>query len=803
MGVFVILLIIGIVAYLIYQSLPTTKFEKAQTFFNTRNYFAAIGLLNEIFDKHHRAPSKLAECKLILAKNLKTNSDKLKALREVVKLRSRIKNYTSISMFVHIETKALFEIAAIQFEEAGGDVEAISLNLEFIDNSNQKGLEKEFSSLKTKHFMKLAESYFNRAIDMEKGMKLKLALKDFKKAIEYSERCNNANINTNSATRILICRLKLNESIEINDFTEIQKSNKDYQKDLFYRYSVHLIRNGQFHKANDIVSNYFSVDSPVVEKLHEILKSERINKAIFRISQVNKNIELIYSKSLDLNELKLFYDSIDTIELDLRDIDLDLSQKVLALKPTLFNRLLSLFISLELYGDAITIIQNFTNFWESPELLKNLGICCYNFTLQGFLTKENYKNVISGWLTSLHSDNVILKSLEDTSWDDNYTFTLAESIGSNYSQHGDVPDNVNYDEVSEYNISIGSTQKELLLQFENIIQNAMGDSKLAQSINDFYFKEKESLESIINILTSDILFPTPHFAITNNLNNDIIRELDSDYEQYANEESLEAGLPYIKNSTSSKVYQYFYANDLILRVKSAIEKENLVALKKLNTLSNKKWLGKFDTISEIVEDSLFNAIAQKIDEDDENEELIAIMEQCISISDTQEKLKYQYSNYVASYCISQVNEEIMDNFEALTLMRSAFLHTPNNPKICKNFITLIRFNLMDIINNRTGKANEIYKILDWVKDNVSGAFTQNSNELTNARKEIIDQLKSSGADISLFEEDEVSPFGTIFKKPKVSSHESLNAHGLKIKRVLSYFRSLGSSDNIGYGGLPF
>ena len=49
------------------------------------------------------------------------------------------------------------------------------------------------------------------------------------------------------------------------------------------------------------------------------------------------------------------------------------------------------------------------------------------------------------------------------------------------------------------------------------------------------------------------------------------------------------------------------------------------------------------------------------DKIDENEKLIPVMEECIEFSSQNEKLKHQYSNYVANYCISKVNDEKIDN----------------------------------------------------------------------------------------------------------------------------------------------
>ena len=563
----------------------------------------------------------------------------------------------------------------------------------------------------------------------------------------------------------------------------IDKADSSVKNDFYYRYAIQLLREEEYLKAENIISTHLNFKSADIEKLRDVIKAEKVNIALNQITQINRKIEQLYDNSLSTEELSTFYNSLDSIVSSLKFVDLELSEKVLAIKPTLFNRLLTNYISIEQYGNSINLIQKYPKFWESPELLKNLGICCYGYTSKGLLTEKNYKIVISSWLTSVYSDNVILKSLEDTTWDDSYTFSLAESIGSNYSQHEEVPENVNYDEISESNISIGNTQRELLQQFETIIHKEIKDHQLSILVNDFYDEEKEALEKVVNILATDILFPTPHFAISNGLNNEIIKELDSDYEEYSNEEALEAGVPYIKNSTSSVVYQYFFANDIIDRIKSAIEAENSATIKKLNTNENKGWLEKFDNISTTVEDSLFNTIANKISEDDENEDLIAVMEECIAFSTNNEKLKHQYSNYVASYCISQVNEDAIDNYKALTLMKGAYLRSPNNPRICKNFITLIRYNLMDMLNDRTNKTTDIYRILDWVKTNMSQTYKQNSNELSNARKEILGQLKSNGVDISLFEDNGLA---------SILSGHSLNSQGLQMKKVLTYLRDLGS-----------
>jgi 3-oxoacyl-[acyl-carrier-protein] synthase III len=90
---------------------------------------------------------------------------------------------------------------------------------------------------------------------------------------------------------------------------------------------------------------------------------------------------------------------------------------------------------------------------------------------------------------------------------------------------------------------------------------------------------------------------------------------------------------------------------------------------------------------------------------------------------------------------------------------------------------------MDMLNDRTRKTTEIYTILDWVKNNMSQTYKQNSNELSKARREILQQMKQAGVDISLFEDNSFS---------SILSGTSLNSQGLKMKKVLTYLKELGN-----------
>jgi CRISPR/Cas system CSM-associated protein Csm2 small subunit len=164
------------------------------------------------------------------------------------------------------------------------------------------------------------------------------------------------------------------------------------------------------------------------------------------------------------------------------------------------------------------------------------------------------------------------------------------------------------------------------------------------------------------------------------------------------------------------------------------------------------------------------------------------MNVCLLFSEHNEKLRFQFSNYVASYCIAKVNKDEINNYKALRLMRDAYNYSSDDTKICKNIITLIRFNLMEILNERTKSASDIYRILDEILPKRSDVFIREAKQLAQERKDILAHLKSSGNDVSLFE-DNIFPNYLL----AYSSQRRLTDEGEKLKKVLSYFKTLSEA----------
>jgi tetratricopeptide (TPR) repeat protein len=646
-----------------------------------------------------------------------------------------------------------------------------------------------FKKSETKLFGEIADLCFKNSIEREKKGDIAEALESYSKAITYAQKATNIDILANSYIRTAICNLKINNEFEKPDASTLEKSKIEYKHEYYYRLAILNIENDNFLDAEKIISTHLDSQSTAIESLRQILRTKQKNNAIVIIAGINRTIKKMYNTPTSINKAKSLYDNIDEFIKQIKPIDDRLAYKVLNIKPTLRSRLLLNYILNGKYVSAINLIQKFPEFWKNPELLKNFGICCHSIISEGLLNKNNYRLVISGWLIAIYSDEVILNSLEETSWDDNYTFTLTEAIGSNNLEHDSIPENVNFDDVSTNNISIGATQKELLQQFETCIHKKIEDASFSELVDDFYDEQKESLETIINFIDDDIFIATPFFAKKHSFNYLIIEALDNVYHNKANEEALRAGGSYLRNNYSSRVYEYSHAQDILVKLKAAIKNADISKIKTLNSDGNRILLSSYESLKSPLEDAIFNTLSKQIGANGEDRKLIPIMQECIQLSDNNENLKYQYSNYVTDYCIEKRSYHAINNYEALSLMSKAYVYGKNSPKLCKNIVASIKFNLMDILNDDTNQQDDIFAILDWITKNMSQTFKQNSGELYKARREILQKLEKSGEDLSLLKED---PSRDLVE-PLVE--HLFNAQGPETKRVLTYFRRLGHKSN--------
>jgi len=770
MEALIILVVLGILVYLIYNNLPSSKFNTASQLLNKQKFTEAQAVYKTILSKHELAVTRYAECFYLQAiKRIENNQieSALNLLNEAVKTKTFINSKSDIESYSLVEAKSYYEIAKIQFNQIKrvNSIEtiiALKNNVEFIKAINKSKIESVFWNLEILHYPIIAEIYFILGVEEEKRNEIIKAKSNYSNAISTIKEFEKNGTYHNSLIRNKICKLKIGETLNETIINEFKTKESPYKKEFYYRYSIHLIKEKLFEKAENILINELRETNPHFDNLRRILQREKVKKAIESINQINTLIDALHN-GLNDDETLNFYNSLTSKANEIKTIVPDVTSQIEELRPSILNRLLTCYYDNDEYGKAINIMLKFPNFYDSPVLMKNLGNSCMNFVEKGQLSEKNYKTIISVFLTSAFSDKVMLNSIEDTVWDDDYSFTLCEAIGSAYQYHSELPNNVNYDEVSEVNISIGEAQRELLRQFESLLNDKIYDIKLLNEIHSFYDTEKDALEKIVSIIPNEIVFASPYFAKTHKISNAIIDELEHVYSDNKNEESLEYGIVYLDNIRDTWIYEYKEAKKTLADLVQSIEHEDLLTFFNGLTIKRKNSLLQFNTIKNSLEGEMIKAFHIKIEENETNENLISMFQQAIKFLHSNEKLIYQYANFISNLCVVKVNSGKMKKLRALQLMSDAYICLPDSIRICKNIIALIKMNIIDAVTERSYNATEIFAILEEIYENRSVTFIQNARELSEARMEILNELPSS-VQIAIRTGTNLSSEGIILRK---------------------------------------
>jgi hypothetical protein len=197
-----------------------------------------------------------------------------------------------------------------------------------------------------------------------------------------------------------------------------------------------------------------------------------------------------------------------------------------------------------------------------------------------------------------------------------------------------------------------------------------------------------------------------------------------------------------------------------------------------NTQDNKRLLNRFSKLFCSIEGKIQQQIENRISLNEHNETLIVIMEEAINFSKNNDKLKFQYCNFVTNYCIDKVNSEEIENYNALKLLANAYFISPKHQKLCTNLITLIHFNLRDIRNEEAHNMQHIYLLLDKICENRSSVFNELSHELLERRENLLSQCEQIGISRVIL---------------TGQSNGNLNSSGLVLKKVLRYYKKLGEN----------
>lgn len=531
---------------------------------------------------------------------------------------------------------------------------------------------------------KLAEIYYEKGKSFEKISKINDAITTYTKIINELKSWTNDVLQKNNVLgRIYICRLKEEGDInakEIADFLTNEISN-DIKRDLAYRFSVFLIKHQYYQHAWFIAQKYLPTTKET-EKIKKIYEDSQISEAKKLLDVYNDKVQKLNDGILNLKDTLNFYQNLSETETKITTILTDIKGKIIANKDVIFAYILRKYFENEKYAPYLNIIQKQKNqFYKDANLLRNMAIASSGIIQTKQLNKNNYKEAISIWLTAVFCDRLFIKSLDYTSWDDNYSFTLYNSLGK-MEEYADLPDNVNFDEPSSTNISIGDVQRSLLSSFEQDL-NENCDSKILPQILEFYNEEKDAISQLYQAVSTnkDFFGCTPFFAenhpeIQTALNRCIDENLDH---REFDEPLLNVGIQY---KVEGKKYKN-YSDSKILSAKGieVVKAQNTAQIKLIFTVTNIKKIALYDELYEKLASDIQNCFNEQIHDDNFSYKNIISNYLIICKVFSDQNLKFGLSNFAYNECLKRLNNKSITPQEAIELLTEVQKVIQDNVKL--------------------------------------------------------------------------------------------------------------------------
>lgn len=530
---------------------------------------------------------------------------------------------------------------------------------------------------------------------------------DFDSAILAYKEINaleNKRTPTLSALRFILCKLKSEGTEDIlkhkdkiysllDNAAKAYKAEKD---DIAYRFALILLKAGEDKEALDVVTTYL----PEEDYLKKACEQGAMIKAQAKLEDFNLKLEAVKNKTLSADDALCFINHMLEYAEIIKPI-LDLPRT----KLSKYRNQLKNYAIFKLFDESKfdvafeKMIKEHSDYLEDLTALRNLAVVCLNTAESNLLTSQNYKEVISVWLTAIYQENLFVKSLDYTSWDNQFKFTLQSAYGHfDEFEYDDLPDNVSFEDPDEnVVISIREVQRSLLDRFEAAISEN-------QIYHEFFTSQKGAMDAFIDLnLDQKCKIVAPYLMYKDkDIAEDIFDALEQDQQQhYGNwEEVLSVGVAY---NINRPIYRDFdTARQCVRDCRVAIEeKKDLTTLKLIFKADKIDNIKTFDNLySSLV--SFLNTKVSALRMDDKamfksNFERYIIV--CEAVRDS--ATSFAFSGYVMNHIVGEVNEKRMKNSDASNYIVSIFLLDPTNNRVKDNLKTL--FEMLVRENTATSK----------------------------------------------------------------------------------------------------
>ena len=466
--------------------------------------------------------------------------------------------------------------------------------------------------------------------------------------------------------RSVLCNIKDGKHVEEDEVRNMLAyvGFAKEKKDLAYRYSLYLLANKGAKVSLSFISEFLPDESDLIAACN----NEYIKEAEDILGKLNQVIARFKSGVASLSEAEKLFESLEDYDNKLSPYLKGVHSKLVSLRPAIESYILSKCFEEGKFDQALKHLKaSGKNWYEDNVYFRNVAIACLGIAENGKLNKLNYKAIISCWLTAVYRDQLFVKSLDYTSWDDPYTFTLENSLGGSKSDSYDsIPDNVGFNNPREGSvISIYEVQQNLLNRFEI----ALNDKD--EIFKDFFEEQKDAMDSLVKLnMDNPCIIAAPYMAkTTRKCLNEIKETLDYEYNIYGSENILKVGILYNINSGVYSDYKNAANN-----VRDCISAAKSLSVVKIRGAFTDTFIDSIQEFSELYSSfttEIQNVLSQTTKSGSSYKTVLNVFSIiCQALNDT--TLSYIYGNYINQSVVGKLNDGSLDLASGLKDLVSAY-----------------------------------------------------------------------------------------------------------------------------------
>lgn len=477
--------------------------------------------------------------------------------------------------------------------------------------------------------------------------------------------------------RSLICNVKsgtIDTSKEQRIFNALDlKSHESLKDDLAYRYACYLLQSTRPADAEKLLKKYLPNETSLLTLCENIYikESEKF------LLEFNKKIKSVIEGTMTVAEATSFLQEIDQYKAKISSKLTDTSSKFNSYKSKLESYILREMFNEEQYDKAFDkLIAMYPAYIENDNQFRNVAIAALGVVESGKAKEKILKYAISIWLSAVYTDRLFVKSLDYTSWDDDFTFTLQGSLGQT-NDYDNLPDNINFDDpVDNHNIAIKDVQVSLSSRMETFIRDNY------PKYEQFFTDEKKALDDLMELnLDQDCITASPYLANQLSTVRKSIKEaLDYEIGQgYGNDEDvLHLGVRYGLSGNEYSTYKE--AQQLSESCKNSISGSLTTIRSAFSSLSEIRNFSKlYASLKSFVSSRMNEDIKSKLD----YKKFIDVYE-IICQSFNEAPLSLAFSNYANGEVVHRLNDDSMKERDGAVLLARVYKIAPSSIQVKQN-----------------------------------------------------------------------------------------------------------------------